>query len=127
MTATRTRRVVPLLIVTLLAGGGASLSSNAFAAPTTTTANVTTDTDNTVSSSAGGNEVATYLTDSPRTIKHIAKKPRPVKKLIRTVDQYGVGARKEGVIQGAGGDAGSDGTRFVPKYPTTPCVNLDCL
>ncbi|MGW0394506.1 cytochrome P450 [Streptomyces sp. NPDC003042] len=45
MTATRTRRVVPLLIATLLAGGGASLSSTAFAAPTTTTARVTTDTE----------------------------------------------------------------------------------
>ncbi|MFE6839692.1 hypothetical protein ACFVFI_33325 [Streptomyces sp. NPDC057705] len=45
MTATRTRRLAPLLIATLLAGGAASLSSTAFAAPTTTTTNVTTDSD----------------------------------------------------------------------------------
>ncbi|WP_405828066.1 hypothetical protein [Streptomyces sp. NBC_00105] len=47
MTATRTRRLAPLLIATLLAGGAASLSSTAFAAPTTatTTPNVTTDSD----------------------------------------------------------------------------------
>ncbi|WP_405828052.1 MULTISPECIES: hypothetical protein [unclassified Streptomyces] len=122
MTATRTRRLAPLLIATLLAGGAASLSSTAFAAPTTTTTNLTTD--STAPGGAGGKEVATYLTDSPRTIKHITKKPRPVKKLIRTVERYGTGITTP--FQG-GGDGGTDGTRRVPKYPTTPCVNLDCL
>ncbi|MFD4866248.1 hypothetical protein [Streptomyces sp. NPDC058412] len=60
MTATRTRRLAPLLIATLLAGGGASLTSTAFAAPAETAASVTTNTD----------------TDSPRPVKSIRKKPR---------------------------------------------------
>ncbi|MFJ3728744.1 hypothetical protein ACIPYQ_40120 [Streptomyces sp. NPDC090045] len=89
MTATRTRRVVPLLIVTLLAGGGASLSSTAFAAPTTTTASVTTDTD----------------TDSPRTVKHIAKKPRIVKSIRRDKQSDG----EYGVLNGGQGGNGGDG------------------
>ncbi|MGW7455276.1 hypothetical protein [Streptomyces sp. NPDC054787] len=70
MTATRSRRLVPLLIATLLAGGGASLSSTAFAAPTTTTASVTTDTDTD--------------TDSRRTVKTITKTPRTIKTIKKT-------------------------------------------
>ncbi|MFF3675981.1 hypothetical protein ACFYYS_18665 [Streptomyces sp. NPDC002120] len=97
MTATRTRRLAPLLIATLLAGGAASLSSTAFAAPTTTTANVTTDTDT--------------ETDSPRPVKHIAKTPRTVKSIPKTPrTSGGVGGEQApttgGSIVGTGGDEG---------------------
>ncbi|MEU7729667.1 hypothetical protein AB0B78_31195 [Streptomyces sp. NPDC040724] len=122
MTATRTRRLAPLLIVTLLAGGAASLSSTAFAAPTTTTASVTTDTD----------------TDSPRTVKNITKKPRTIKTIHKndnTVDYGGEVGRKGnggvydpeygdfvggGIFAGGGGDGGTNGAgsgRYNPLHP----------
>ncbi|MFI6005787.1 hypothetical protein ACIA98_36290 [Streptomyces sp. NPDC051366] len=103
MTATGTRRVAPLLIATLLAGGGVSLSSTAFAAPTTTTASITTD------------------TDSPRTVKHITKKPRTVKKLIRTVEKSGVG-----ITDPTATNVNVDESTWGASY-RTPCAELDCL
>ncbi|MFF3678071.1 hypothetical protein ACFYYS_29365 [Streptomyces sp. NPDC002120] len=95
MTATRTRRLAPLLIATLLAGGAASISSTAIAAPTTTSASVTTDTD----------------ADSPRPVKHIAKTPRTVKSIPKTPRTSGGmgGSREPGEGYGLleGGSAGN--------------------
>ncbi|MFF1493530.1 hypothetical protein [Streptomyces sp. NPDC058304] len=104
MTATGTRRVAPLLIATLLAGGGVSLSSSsAFAAPTTTTTSITTD------------------TDSPRPVKHIAKKPRTVKKLVRRVETSGTG-----IADPAATNVNVDESTWGASY-RTPCAELDCL
>ncbi|MCM1969252.1 hypothetical protein [Streptomyces sp. G1] len=108
MIAIRTRRVVPLLIATLLAGGGVSLSSVAVvapAAPGATAAGLTTD------------------SDTPRPVKDLSrKKPRTVKKLIRTVEGSGVGATHPDPFN----SVNVDGNEWARDY-STPCVELDCV
>ncbi|MET9841744.1 hypothetical protein ABZZ01_28770 [Streptomyces virginiae] len=104
MTATRARRIVPLLIATLLTGGGISLASTAVAAPATTAASVTTDID-----------------DHMRTVERLTpQKPRTVKRLIRRVEKYGVepGRSKYG--------GNVDEHTWAREY-RTPCAELDCL
>ncbi|MET9640519.1 hypothetical protein ABZY83_29615 [Streptomyces virginiae] len=105
MTATRARRIVPLLIATLLTGGGISLASTAVAAPATTAASVATDIDD----------------DNMRTVERLTpQKPRTVKRLIRRVEKYGVepGRSKYG--------GNVDEHTWAREY-RTPCAELDCL
>ncbi|MEU6903215.1 hypothetical protein [Streptomyces virginiae] len=106
MTATRARRIVPLLVATLLTGGGISLASTAVAAPATTAASVTTDIDD----------------DNMRTVERLTpQKPRAVKKVIRRVWKYGV---DPGNSQYGGGNV--DEHTWAREY-RTPCAELDCL
>ncbi|OLZ45094.1 hypothetical protein AVW11_34650 [Streptomyces amritsarensis] len=105
MTATLARRVAPLLITALLAGG-VSLASTAVAAPAVATSG-TADTDD----------------DNLRTIKRLnAEKPRTVKKLVRTVEKYGITDGR----QWGPGVGNVDGHEWARGY-RTPCKQLDCL
>ncbi|MFG2342053.1 hypothetical protein [Streptomyces yangpuensis] len=113
MTAVPARRIVPLVIAILLTGGAASLSSPststaAVAAPASTTASTTTDTDD----------------DNLRTVERLnPEKRRTVKKLIRTVEKWGV--VPDGVYFPPG-RGNPDKHQWAQEY-RTPCKQLDCL